>query len=181
MRAGFGLLVVLFLLIGVGGGAAFGGGVLYGRNTAPKAKAALTTAAAAPGSAAPVSQNVAGGGGTPAAGGRGQGGGGGAGGTAGAIDSVSGSTLTVRTLQGASTTVTLSADTRILTTTAATRDDLKPGSTVTVLGQPDAAGAIAATSITIIPSGLSSAPQGGGGQGTPGGQRGQGARPSATP
>ncbi len=177
MRAGFGLLVVIFLLIGVGGGAAFGGGVLYGRNTAPKAKAAATTAPAAPGSAAALAQGVAGAVGTPGAGGRGQGGGGG---TAGSIDTVSGNTLTVRTQQGATTTVNLSADTRILTTAAATRDDLKPGSTVTVLGQPDAGGAITATTITIVPSGLVPAAQGGA-QGTPGGGRGQGARPAATP
>ncbi len=173
MRAGFPLLVVIFLIIGVGGGVAFGGGVVYGRNSAPQSKAASTSAPAA-GSANPVTQAVVGGGSPGTAGTQGQRGN--IGGTAGAIDSLSGNTLTVRTQQGTLTTVNLTADTRLLTTTVATRDDLKTGATVTVIGAPpDQNGVITANSVTITPPGLNPQAQGtasAGGQGGAGGQRG---------
>ncbi len=178
MKAGFPLLVVIFLVVGVGGGAAFGGGVLYGRNSAPQAKSAATSAPA-PGSANPVAQGVTATG-TPAAGGQAQRGS--IGGTAGAIDSLSGNTLTVRTQQGTLTTVNLTADTRLLMTGVATRDDLKTGTTVTVIGgQPDSNGVITANSVTITPPGLNPLAQGTASAGGAGGQRGGSPGPRGTP
>ncbi len=164
MKMSFSALLLAVLIVGAGAGIAFGGGVIYGRDNAPKARAAATTAAAALPAGVDPSALAAlrgGAGGTPGAGGtagggaRGGGGAGGAGGaggfggTAGAVDSISGTTLTVRTQQGTLQTVTLQPDTRVLSTTQGSVADLKPGTPITVLGQPDAAGVINATAITM--------------------------------
>ncbi|HEY8837571.1 MAG TPA: hypothetical protein VIO16_07825, partial [Dehalococcoidia bacterium] len=116
-------------------------------------------------------------GGTPAAGGRG-----GLGGTAGAVDSLNGNVLTVRTQTGTTSTVNLTASTRILATLDATRDDLKPGANVTVIGQADQSGTINATAVTITPSGINggiAGTPGAAGQGTPGIRSGRSATPAA--
>jgi hypothetical protein len=138
------------LALGLGTGVAFGGGVLYGRNTAPQQKTASASggsataaggAAAAPGGAGGTGAA----GGTPGAGQQARG----AAPIAGAIESVSGSTLNVRTVQGASVPVAFSNDTRMTSTQSATISDLKPGSVVVVTGQTDANGTVNATAITI--------------------------------
>jgi len=181
VKTGFPLLVAVFLVLGVGGGAAFGGGVLYGRNSRT---AKVTPPAAAGGAAALAAAGNAGAGaggattgGTPAAGGRG-----GLGGTAGAVDSLNGNVLMVRTQTGTTSTVNLTASTRILATLDATRDDLKPGTNVTVIGQADQSGTINATAVTITPSsingGIAGTP-GAAGQGTPGIRSGRSATPAA--
>ena len=173
MKTGFPLLVAVFLVLGVGGGTAFGGGVLYGRNSPPKAKVTPPAAAGNAGAGAGGATT----GGTPAAGGRG-----GSGGTAGAVDSLNGNVLTVRTQTGTTSTVNLTASTRILTTLDATRDDLKPGTNVTVIGQADQSGTINAAAVTITPSGINggiAGTPGATGQGTPGTRSGRSATPAA--
>ncbi|MHB8577952.1 MAG: hypothetical protein ACYDCQ_21790 [Dehalococcoidia bacterium] len=191
MKMTFPVLALLVLLVGAGGGIAFGGGVLYGRGSAPQSKAATSAAAVVPAGAAPSALAVVRGG-TPGAGGAGRGGGGG-GGTGGAVDSISGTTLTVRTQQGTLQTVNLMPDTRVLATTSVATSDLKPGTPVLVIGQPDANGAINATTITLqqttsplppvgAPGATPSTPgQPPAGQQAPAGQRGGAGRQRSSP
>jgi hypothetical protein len=104
------------------------------------------------------------------------------GGTAGAVDSLNGNVLTVRTQTGTTSTVNLTASTRILSTLDATRNDLKPGTNVTVIGQADQSGTINATAVTITPSGINggiAGTPGAAGQGTPGARGGRSATPAA--
>jgi hypothetical protein len=166
VRGGFSLLVLVALIIGVAGGVAFGGGVLYGRTTAltPKATAVVAARPAATPTSAPGG----------AGGGRG---GGGGGGLQGAIDSVNGNTLAVRTQQGTLTKVNLGSTTRINTTAPASSVDLKPGTIVTIAGQPDDAGTIGATEITITPVDTA-LPLGGGANVGAGGAAGSGRSPA---
>jgi len=189
LKLSFPALVLTFLILGIGAGTAFGGGVLYGRNTAP-VRAAAATAAAAGGQTQALSGGASG---TPSAGGQRGSVGAGSGGTAGAVDSISGNTLNVRTQVGTLVAVSLAPDTRVITTTQGTVADLKPGTLVTVIGQPDSSGAIPATAISINTTGINplgpaAAAGGAGGQGASGGgtPRGGGApggraTPAATP
>ena len=183
MKAGFPALVLGFLALGVLGGIAFGGGVLYGRQSAPAAKAA--TAAAAPVAAGAT------GAGTPAAGG-GRGGGGGNGGagggafnpanfSAGAIDSINGSTVVIRTAAGITSNVLLTPATRVETTVQGASSDLKAGSVVCIQGTPNEAGVLTATTIDIAPTCATLTITGGGNTGSAGaGAAGGGARPSGS-
>lgn len=165
MKFGYRALLALALVAGVLAGVAFGGGVLYGRNSAPKAVSASTTSAAprstAPAAAVQAVSAVAsatpsarGGGAGRGAGG--QGGGGGAGGgnplagtVDGAIESVSGSTLTIRTAAGIEQQVMVGPDTRVQELQPGSATDLQPGAVILVQGTPGAGGALTAGSITI--------------------------------
>jgi hypothetical protein len=91
-------------------------------------------------------------GGTGQTGGTGQPGGGfrGAGGrgTTGTVDRVDGSTVYVKTAQGADVKVSTSDSTTVGVTQQGKLADLKPGSTVVVQGQAGADGTVAAQAIT---------------------------------
>ncbi|MBI4236199.1 MAG: hypothetical protein HY688_02430 [Chloroflexi bacterium] len=91
-------------------------------------------------------QNVA-----PGFGGFGGAGGARGGGTAGRIEKVEGSSLTVSTAQGGTVTIVLSDATAISKTAAGSRADLRPGVQVVVAGQRQADGTVQATQVTIAP------------------------------
>ncbi|MGI5154306.1 hypothetical protein [Microbispora sp. CA-102843] len=94
----------------------------------------------------------AGGGGGFAGGGAGRAGGGagaGAGGmTFGTVKLVDGDKIYVETVNGGVVTVTTSGDTKVQVTRSGKVSDLKPGSFVTVAGNADAQGQVAATTVT---------------------------------
>ena len=195
MKTGFGTFIIAVLVVGVFVGAAFAGGVLYGRNTAPTPKTTTSASAAGAGGGGAAAAAAAGGGGATGGGGAGGGGGGGGGGAAaagtpgagprgaaaaagqasgqtgngvvGAIESVSGNTVTVRNAQGVAVPVNVTSDTRVLTSQQGAVADLKPGQIVTVVGAPDSSGNLAATGIQIQPLG----------PGAPGAQTQPGQRP----
>ena len=98
----------------------------------------------------------AGGGGAGTAGGTGAGGaGGGFGGvTAGRIDSVSGSTITITTAAGTKVTVTVPSSATVTKTAPSTASQLKAGERVTVVGQPGSNGSITARIVSEGASGL---------------------------
>ena len=98
-----------------------------------------------------VGENGCGGaGGTGGAGGAN--GGGFGGGVAGTIKSINGDTVEISTAQNV-TTVTLSPSTTVMQSVAATSADLQVGQTVTVRGQRDSSGNVAASSIQVVPAG----------------------------
>ena len=70
-----------------------------------------------------------------------------AGALAGTVQSVSGNTVVVKASDGTVTKVTAGSGTTVTITRAGTLADLKPGSTVVVVGQAGSGGSIAATSI----------------------------------
>jgi hypothetical protein len=176
MKIGFGPLLGIALAAGVLVGIAFGGGALYGRKHAPapaQASAAPGVVGAAGAGAAARAGGAAGAaaGGTPVAGQRGGGaagaGAGGAGGAVqGAIISIDGSTMTVRTAAGVDEKVTISAQTQVSSVQPASQSDLAPGSVVLVQGQPSDGGAITAGAITITTASRVSGPQPAGTPGT---------------
>jgi hypothetical protein len=110
------------------------GGVLIGQNTA-----SATSAVGAPGQ-----------GGFPGDGdGTGSAPGGAAGGfTTGTVAAVDGSTVTLELADGPTVKVTTTDDTTVTTTDEAAVDDLAEGDSLTVTGEADADGNVAATSIT---------------------------------
>ena len=113
------------------------GGVLIGQNTA----AAAGPSATGPGGFAN--------GGGPRFQGGGAGGPGGAGGlTAGTIESIDGGTITVKLADGSTVQVTTTADTSVTQSTDAVVGDLATGDTITVIGQKDDSGNVAADSIS---------------------------------
>jgi hypothetical protein len=177
VKVGFGALVLAFLVLGVLGGVAFGGGVLYGRQTAPQPK---VTAAAAPAAGVGGATGLgAAAGASPAAGGRGgAGGGGGAGGlgagnfTAGAVDSINGDTIVLRTATGTTQNVQLNPATKVETTVSGSTSDLKPGAVVCIQGTPNDSGQLTALTIDVAPSCASLLITSGGGGGAGGAQRG---------
>lgn len=67
----------------------------------------------------------------------------------GTVQKVEGNTLTVTGQDGTTSTVTLTADTRLTKVTAGSLSDVKPGAQVTIIGQAGADGAIAALSVQI--------------------------------
>lgn len=71
------------------------------------------------------------------------------GGTAGRIEKVEGSSLTVSTVQGGTVTVVLSDATAINKTATGSRADLRPGVQVVVTGQRQTDGTVQATQVTI--------------------------------
>src|SRR5215216_4858565 len=171
MKMSFQAMVVIIAVFGLGIGAAFGVGSAYGRRSSP---AATPTAAAATGG---TGGQQAGG----AAAGASAGGAGGGAPTTGVVESVDGDTATIRTAAGGTVAVKLTPETRVQQIAGATASDLRAGMTVSVTGQPDTDGKVAARSIQI---GGAGGPQGGnGGLGAAPGAGGQQAsgRPAGTP
>jgi hypothetical protein len=151
MRLGFRDMLIALLVIGVLVGVVFGGGVIYGRNSVPPA-----TPIAAAGGAAGAATGAAGSG----AAGAGTTGGGGtpnvlAGQTIGVIQGIQGDAITVRALNGQTTTLAASLSTRVTNTVPGNVNDLKAGQLVAITpGPPDAQGRTIATSVLILPPGL---------------------------
>jgi len=140
-------IIVALAAVGVG---SFYGGTVYAAQQASSARTAFLNGRGGPG------------------GGAGANGGGFGGGVAGTIKSINGSTVEISTAQNV-TTVTLSPSTTVMQSVAATTADLQVGQTVTVRGQRDSTGNVAASSIQVVPAGA-----------TFGGNR-NGASPTATP
>ena len=121
---------VLALVAAVGIG--IFGGVLIGQNTGSSTQAG-------PGGSA---QEGFGGGAAP------DGAALGGGFTSGTVVSVDGDTVVIETTDGEQVTVTTTGDTTVSTTTEGTVADLAAGDTLTVIGEADDAGDVAATAIT---------------------------------
>ena len=129
------------------------GGVLIGQNTASSAQASGFGGGQRPDGAT---------GDTPTGGG---GAGGGMGGfTSGTVTAVDGDVVTLELEDGSTVTITATDDTTVTTTDDATVSDLAEGDSLTVMGEADADGNVAATSITEGASGFGG---GGFGGGTP--------------
>jgi hypothetical protein len=154
MRKTIGIILAVVLLVAVGAGG-FYGGLAYAAYTAQQAANVRASF-------------LAGRGGTAGAGGTGAGGAGG--GVVGTIKSINGNTLQVSTAENV-TTVTLSGTTNVMKTVTATTSDLQVGQQITVRGQRDSSGNVAATSIQVVPAGATAGGPGGGNSG----------RPNATP
>lgn len=97
----------------------------------------------------------------PANGGNGNGGNGangnnanGARGVTGTIGQINGTALTVTEANGSDFTITLTKDTQITQVVPATSADLKTGVTLTLTGQADSKGTVAAQNITILLPGM---------------------------
>jgi|SRR5579875_483042 len=182
MKIGFGPLLIAALVAGLIGGIAFGGGVLYGRITAPQPVQAQTASSSATRAGTTTANNAAAAG-TPSVGrGRGAGGGsfpGGAGGNAlqGAIASVNGSTLTIRTAQGVEQQVQITPQTQISMLQPAGLADLIPGTVILAQGQANDNGPFVAGSITITAASPNAARP----SGTPGPRPARSAQPTPTP
>jgi hypothetical protein len=128
------------------------GGVLIGQNTASSAQASGFGGGQRPDGAT---------GDTPTGGG---GAGGGMGGfTSGTVTAVDGDVVTLELEDGSTVTITATDDTTVTTTDDASVSDLAEGDSLTVMGEADADGNVAATSITEGASGFG----GGFGGGTP--------------
>jgi len=160
MRNPFQILVVLVAIFGLGLGAAFAGGAYWGRRDSPTPAATPTAAAGAGGGAAGAATGGAAGGAFGGA-------------TTGTVEEVAGDTITVRTAAGGTVAVKLQGDTQVRQLANAAAADIRPGVTVSVQGQPDTDGKVAARSVQITGTG-----QPGGGQP---GTRPAGARGPATP
>ena len=146
------IVVMIVALVAVGAGA-FYGGTVYAAQQATNTRASFFA-------------GRGGAGGTGGAGANGAGGFGG--GVTGTIKSISGDTIQVSTALSV-TTVSVSGSTTVLKTAAATTADLQVGQQVTVRGQRDAAGNVTATTIQVVPAGVSLGGPGGGGNGGNGG------------
>jgi hypothetical protein len=130
-------IIVALAAVGVG---SFYGGTVYAAQQASSARTAFLNGRGGAGGT----------GGT--GGGAGANGGGFGGGVAGTIKSINGSTVEISTAQNV-TTVTLSPSTTVMQSVAATTADLQVGQTVTVRGQRDSTGNVAASSIQVVPAG----------------------------
>jgi Domain of unknown function (DUF5666) len=93
--------------------------------------------------------------------------------TSGTIVSIDGTTITVKDSDGTQKTITTSGSTKVTKTSTSSVGALKKGETVTVIGETDADGKVAATTISEGDAGLR------GGLGRPGGAGGT-ATPPAT-
>ena len=174
MKPTFQLLVVLMAVLGLGLGTAFAGGAYYTRrNVSPAAEPATAGGANGTGDGSASAGAAAG---SRAAFGSGVSG---AAPTTGVVEAIADEAVTIRTQAGGTVTVKLQPDTRVSQLTPASRTEIKPGQSMTVLGQPDADGAIAARSVQIGGTPGAGGPEGAGGgaSGRPSGV----ARPSATP
>ena len=152
------VIVILIALVAVGAGG-FYGGTAYAANAAQQASNVRAQFLDGRGGVAGAGTGT-----TNGAGGAGFGGG-----VVGTIKSISGDTIQVSTAQNV-TTVTLSGATTIQKSVTASTADLQVGQQITVRGQRDASGNVAATSIQLVPAGT-----------TFGGPGGPGAEPTATP
>ena len=146
------LALGLTVLVGALGG--FYGGYHSGRDAGAKTVAVATSSGAA-GSAAGTGASGSGGGAAGGAAATG-GGAGGFGGGRGSIGTVTGLTSTgfvLHTAAGTDVKVVLGNGVTIRKTSDGTISDLQSNSNVTVTGQRNPEGELAATSITIIPAG----------------------------
>lgn len=152
MRVGYREAVIALFIAGILVGLCFGGGVIFGRNSAP-----VPTQVAAAGGAGGTA--AAGGAGAAGGGAGGAGGGGGAaaqnllaGQTVGTITGVEGDAITLRGLDGRTSTMAESLSTRVTNSVQGTVSDLRPGQLVAINpGPPDAQGRTIASAILILP------------------------------
>ena len=98
-----------------------------------------------------------------------EGGFGGAGGgfTSGTIESIDGTTITIKNADGSETKVTTSDSTSVTTTKKSSVSDLSKGETITVIGQADGSGNVTATTISEGQTALRGGFGNRGGTGTP--------------
>ena len=92
-------------------------------------------------------------------------GGGGFGGTralTGTVDSIEESSITIETEQGP-LPVAVNDDTIVRVTSQGAFGDLEPGMTVVIIGQPDEDGQVVATSVNVVPEGVTQGLGGAGG------------------
>lgn len=75
-------------------------------------------------------------------------------GVTGTLGQINGSTITVTEANGSDFTITLTKDTQITQTVQATSADLKTGTLITLTGQANSQGTIAAQNITILLPGM---------------------------
>ncbi len=127
---------------GLAAGIAFGGGVLFGRTHAAKAQTVQVL---------PTTQDQAGSGRASSPSGRtGRFGGAGVSGT---IESVSGTTMTVKSADGTQTKVDLAHSPRVEQLQTSQVDQLKSGEDVVITGQAQTDGSFQATAVTVVPPG----------------------------
>ena len=94
---------------------------------------------------------------------------------AGEVQSATGISITVLTTSAGAQTITVPTTATVTKTSSASSADLRTGECLRANGQPDAAGAVQAMSITIAPAGPSgTCATGTGGRGRPGGVPGAG-------
>ena len=94
---------------------------------------------------------------------------------AGEVQSATGISITVLTTSAGAQTITVPTTATVTKTSSASSADLRTGECLRANGQPDAAGAVQAMSITISPAGPSgTCATGTGGRGRPGGVPGAG-------
>ncbi len=140
MRNTIGIILAVILLVAVGAGG-FYGGLAYAAYTAQQEANVRTSFLAGRGGAGGTGTGGTGAGGSYAGGG-----------VAGTIKSISGNTIQVSTAENV-TTVTLSGTTTVMKTVTATTADLQVGQQITVRGQRDSSGKVAATSFQVVPAG----------------------------
>lgn len=166
----FKFLFIGVIVLGVGVGAAFGAGTAYGRSSTPQAAKTTVVTTGNPSAAAGASGQGGFASGQAGQAGRPM--------TAGAIDTVTGNSFTVKTNSG-TTTVTVDDKTIIRKTVDGSVKDLTSGENVVVVGTAGSDGTVAATSISLGDNSLRQGQMGTGqaqpsGQGQAGGRPGQG-------
>jgi len=147
-----GIILGVIVLCGAVGAGAFYGGTIYERQQATNVRNSFF--------------NGRGGNGGGGNGGNGGGGGGGGfgGGVFGTVKAITGTTVLISTPQNV-TTVNLSNATTVMKTITGTVSDIQVGDIITVRGQRDASGNVAADSVQLLPPGTSFGGRGGGGGG----------------
>ncbi len=147
------LVVVIAALAGFYGGARY----QQGRTTPVAATPTVTAGGGTTGGSGTAAggRSTAGPGGTAGnAGGFGRG-------AFGQVESVAGDVLTIKDARGQEVKVQLSSTTTFARTGQASRDDLKPGTSVMVTGQRGSDGTVSAAVVTIVPASSSGGGQGG--------------------
>jgi hypothetical protein len=145
-----GIIIGVIVLVGAVGAGAFYGGTLYERQQVQSVRNSFF--------------NSRGGNGNGGNGGGPGGGfaGGAGGGVFGTVKSISGNTLQISTPQNV-TTVNLSDATTVMKTITGTVSDITVGETITVRGQRDSSGNVAAETIQVLPAGTTFGGRGGNG------------------
>lgn len=150
MKLNFLGLLALVIIVGAAVGGSYGAGFVAGKGSAPAAVAAPATAqtqsqaqaqSQAASGATDMTEAMRASGGTAA--GRG---------VLGTVEKIEGNILTITAATGGSTQVTIGQDTPLQKTAAASRDELKPGVRVMVVGQPGTGGSLVASSIQVLPA-----------------------------
>lgn len=144
MKLNFLGLLALVIIVGAAVGGSYGAGFVAGKGSAPAAVAAPATTqtqSQAASGATDMTEAMRASGGTAA--GRG---------VLGTVEKIEGNILTITAATGGSTQVTIGQDTPLQKTAAASRDELKPGVRVMVVGQPGTGGSLVASSIQVLPA-----------------------------